>query len=233
MTTAARTPATMTARPSTAASVLAVFAAAATTVLLGVAVVPIVAIEVAGLLTVAGGLSLRRRDWSLLGTGLAAVGAGACAVAVGVATASASGLSELLWVVPGVLGVVLLGLAVVPLRGSGTRWLVKVGAGGVFLSVGMAGLFQVAPLGTLLLAMAGTIVAWDAGEHAIDVGRQLGRTTSTWRLDVSHVGATAVVGGVGVLVGHSVAGMQAGKLSLSAFALLFLALLALTLALHR
>jgi hypothetical protein len=103
----------------------------------------------------------------------------------------------------------------------------------VFLSVGLAGLFQEAPLGALLIAMGGTIVAWDAAEHAIDVGRQLGRGATTWRLDASHVGASAVVGGIGVFVAHGVAGMRAGATSLSSLALLFLALLVLTIALHR
>lgn len=228
-----RRPATMTARPSIVASVLAVGAAAATVVTIGVGFVPVVAIELAGVLAVAGGLAHYRRGGTATGMGIAVAGGSAVAVAIGLAVAGTSGVSELLWVVPGVVGVALVGLAVAPLRGSGTRWLVKAGTGGLLLSVGLVGLFRAPPLGTLLLAMAGTVLAWDAGEHAIDVGRQLGRTTSTWRLDAAHVGATAAVGVVSVMTGHAVAGIRAGKLSLSAYALLFLALLGLTLALHR
>lgn len=233
MTVATQRPATMTARPSIAASLLAIGAGTSVAVLLGVEPVPVLLVAIAGIGLVAGGLALRRRDYAIAGSAVAILGAAACVAAVGLAATSAGDTSELLWTVPGVTGVVLLGLAVAPVRGSGSRWLVKTGAGAVFLSVVLAGLFRVAPLGTLLLAMVATVVSWDAGEHAIDVGRQLGRNASTWRLDVSHVGATAAVGVVGVLAGHAIAGMQAGELSLAAFALLGLALLALTLALHR
>lgn len=233
MSTAEATPATMTARPSITASVLAVAAAVVTVVLLGVGFVPVVAVGLAGLGLVTAGSSLRLRGWSIPGVLLSIVGVVAGLGSVGLAAARAGGFTAILWTVPGALGIVLLGLAVVPLKGSGTRWLVKAGSGGLFLSVVLAGLFRAAPVGTLLIAMAGTVVAWDAGEHAIDVGRQLGRGARTRRLDVAHVGATVVVGGVGVLVGHAVDGMQAGELSLSAFAVLFLALIALTVALHR
>lgn len=233
MTVATQRPATMTARPSIAASLLAIGAGTSVAVLLGVEPIPVLLVALAGIGLVAGGLALRRRDYGIAGSAVTLLGAGASVVAVALAAASAGDTSELLWAVPGVAGIVLLGLAVAPVRGSGTRWLVKAGAGAVFLSVALAGLFRVAPPGTLLLAMVATVLSWDAGEHAIDVGRQLGRNASTWRLDVAHVGATAAVGVVGVLAGHAIAGMQAGELSLAAFALLGLALLALTLALHR
>lgn len=227
-------PATMTARPSITASTLAIGAAVITVVQLGVGFVPVVAVCLGGLGLVTAGSSLRLRGWSIPGLVLSVVGVAVGLGAVGFAGVRAAGeFSTILWTVPGVLGIVLLGLAVVPLRGSGTRWLVKAGAGALFLSVILAGLFRAAPVGTLLVAMAGTVVAWDAGEHAIDVGRQLGRGARTRRLDMAHVGATIVVGGVAVLVGHAVDGMQAGELSLSAFAVLFLALIALTVALHR
>lgn len=232
-TAAARSPATMTARPSIPASLLAIGASLAVTVLLGIALVPIVVLALAGVTMVAGGMALRRRGYSMVGSGLALAGGAVGVAAVGLAGMQAGDTSELLWTVPGVLGVVLLGLAVTPLRGSGMRWLVKAGAGGLFVSVVLAGLFQAAPFGTLLVALAGTIVAWDAGEHAIDVGRQLGRSASTWRLDVSHVGATAAVGVVGVLAGHFITDLQAGDMSLASFLLLGVALVALTLALHR
>ena len=228
-----QSPATMTARPSIPASLLAVGAALTTLWLLGIDIVPVLATVVVALGLVAAGLALKRRGTALTGTILAVVGAVTSLVAIALAVAESNGLGELLWVLAGVLGVTLLGFALVPVRGSGTRWLVKAGAGGVFLAVLVAGLFRDATFGSLLLAMVGTVLAWDAGEHAIDVGRQLGRTTSTWRLDLAHVGATAAVGLGGVLAAHVAAGIRTGGLSLSAYAVLFVALVALTLALHR
>ena len=227
-----QSPATMTARPSIPASLLSIGAALTTLWLLGIDLVPVLATVVA-LGLVAAGLALKRRGTALPGTTLAVVGAGTSLVAIALAVAESNGLGELLWVLAGVLGVTLLGFALAPVRGSGTRWLVKAGAGGVFLAVLVAGLFRDATFGSLLFAMVGTVLAWDAGEHAIDVGRQLGRTTSTWRLDLAHVGATAAVGLGGVLAAHVAAGIRTGGLSPSAYAVLFVALVALTLALHR
>lgn len=50
------------------------------------------------------------------------------------------------------------------------------------------------PVEPLLLGSASAVLAWDAGERAITVGEQLGRTASTARIELLHATATAFVG---------------------------------------
>lgn len=58
---------------------------------------------------------------------------------------------------------------------------------------GLAG----APPEPVLVAAAGTVVAWDVGEHALVLGDQLGRTARTDRAELVHAAASASVAAVG------------------------------------
>jgi len=89
---------------------------------------------------------------------------------------------------PAMLGVAVLAAALVPVRGTGSRSLVKLGVGFVFCSVLLAGFFQSVNPDHLLGATAASVVAWNAGEQAIGLGEQLGRSATTWRLELVHVG---------------------------------------------
>ena len=148
------------------------------------------------------------------------------------AVAQTSGLDGLLVSIPGVLGIAAVTLGLAPLRSEGSRALVKLGAGLVFIAVLGAGLFRLVAPGTLLIATAGVVVVWDAGDRAISLGEQLGRVARTRRLEAVRAGGTLLVGGVAVVLAPVVGGLGSPGLPLAALAALLVAVLLLTAALH-
>jgi hypothetical protein len=193
---------------------------------------PALAAEVGGLAVLALGATLFRRGYRLLGGAAAALGGIGAVGAAGIAVTTAGPLAAVIVTLPGAVGVLALAAAVIPLRGSGSRWLGKLGAGAAFVAVLAAGLFQLVTLRTLLAAGVGTVVAWDAGERAINVGDQLGRLASTRRLEAVRAGGSLLVGAVAVGLGTVAAGVGSPGLPLSALAGLLVAVLLLTAALH-
>jgi hypothetical protein len=109
--------------------------------------------------------------------------------------------------VPGLLGLILLTSGTV--RGTGS--LVTVGACGLGIAILVAGLGGTDPV-LLLVGTAGTVLAWDAGIQAIDLGTMLGREANTSRALVVHVAAStiiaAMIAGIGYAVFHIVSGGQ-------------------------
>ncbi|MFC7079190.1 DUF7519 family protein [Halorussus caseinilyticus] len=171
-----------------------------------------------------------RRFLSLLALG---VGGVVALLGVPAGAVMAGDLPGILRALPGLLGVFLLGVGLVPLRGRGSRRLVKLGAGLVLVGVLVAGIFRAVPAGTLVAGAAVAVVGWDIGEHAINVGEQLGRAASTWRTEGVHAVGAGVVGGGAVLTGELVDGVGSTGLSLPALALLVLAIVLLSVALHE
>lgn len=221
-------------RPTATSSVVSVLVAA-----LAVGLVvpttrpwPLLALELLGVGAVAGGFSLFRRGYTISGGCVTLLGCAGALGAVAFALSTAQGFAGLIVTIPGVVGVFVLGLALVPVRGSGSRTLVKVGTGAAFVAVLAAGLFRLAPLRTLLVAGTGTVVAWDAGERAINVGEQLGRVAATRRTEAVHAVGSLLVGGVAVGTGSVVAGVGSPGLPLAALAALLVSVLLLTAALH-
>jgi len=101
-------------------------------------------------------------------------------------------------------GAAVLGLVVLPigvLRGS--RLLHRLGAAALFSGVLLAGAAGTPPV-TMLVAAGAAVVAWDAGEHGLGLGRQLGTAATMGRSQVVHTGATVVVGMVVAGVGYGV-----------------------------
>jgi hypothetical protein len=190
------------------------------------------AVELVGIAVFAGGVSLSRRSYRLSGVVVAVLGSVTALGAAAFALSLIRGLAGLIVTVPGVVGVPLLALALVPVYGSGSRTLVKAGTGAVFVAVLAAGLFRYVSLQTLLVAGVGTIVAWDLAERAINVGEQLGRVAETRRLEAVHGVGSGLVGSVAVGSGVVVAGVGSSGLPLSALAALLVAVLLLTAALH-
>lgn len=220
-------------RPTRVSAALAVLSVAVGAVLVAGTDGTAVGVVLAGLVATAVGDELRsreRRTPSLLavGTGLA-LGLGG--VAGGVALAD--GFPDALRALPPLVGVLAFGLGVVPLRGDGSRTLVKLGAGFVLAGVLVAGIFRAVPTGTLVAGAVAAVVGWDLGEHAINVGEQLGRAASTWRTEGVHAVSSVLVGGAAVLAADLVDGAGSVGLSLPALALLVLAVVLFSVALHE
>ncbi|MFC7046701.1 hypothetical protein ACFQH6_15970 [Halobacteriaceae archaeon GCM10025711] len=188
--------------------------------------------EVVGLAVFGVGAELRANGWSWTGLAVALAGLAVVPVAMLLGVQRLPGSGSVIQAVPGLLGVAVLALGVFPLRDEdGSRRLVKAGAAFLFVNVLVGGIFQVAPLGTMLAAGAATVLAWDAGEQAINVSEHLGRAGRTWTVETAHAGGTLFAGGVAVLAGQSV-GDLGGSLTLAQFALLVVAVILLTVALH-
>lgn len=109
--------------------------------------------------------------------------------------------------VPGLFG--LLFLVVGTAREIGS--LVTIGAGSFVIAILVAGIAGTSPV-FLLIATSATVLAWDTGIQAIDLGTMLGRKANTSRPLVVHSAAStaiaAIVSGLGYAVYHIVSGSQ-------------------------
>ncbi|MFD1647184.1 DUF7519 family protein [Haloarchaeobius litoreus] len=140
-------------------------------------------------------------------------------------------------VVAALAGVATLGLATVGVALLAAGVWRRVGAAVTFGALGL--LFAVllagtvlAPLPTLLGGL-GAMVAWDAGQHASELDRQLAPESPTRAVELRHLGHSLVVGAVGVGVAYggylfAVGGFEAGSA-----ALLFVGCVALLVAFGR
>ncbi|WP_458187828.1 DUF7519 family protein [Haladaptatus sp. NG-WS-4] len=216
-------------RPTRLASALAVAVALVAMSKLGASSLTL-GLEAVGVAALAGGFGLWRREWRLTVGLVSLVGVAGVGGAFGVVVSNVAGLSGLIRYVPGLLGVLV--LALVPVRGTGSRSLVKAGTALVFLAVLASGIFNAAPLGALLLAGAATVVAWDAGEHAINLGEHLGRGADARENELVHVVGTGLVAVVAVEVPKFSGGVGLDGLSLGSLALLLVAVVLLAVALH-
>jgi hypothetical protein len=220
-------------RPTLTSSVLAVSAALVVVAVLAPSdALAGLGVEFVGLAVVVAGTALTRRGHRVAGSVVAAVGVATALGGVAAAAATTNGFDELLVALPGACGVAVLGVALAPVRGGGSRTAVKLGTGLVYVSVLAAGLFRLAPLQTLLVATVGTVVAWDAGDRAIVLGKQVGRVARTRRLEAVRSGTGLLVGALAVVVAPVVVGAGTSGLPLSALAALLVAVLLLTAALH-
>jgi hypothetical protein len=109
--------------------------------------------------------------------------------------------------VPGLFGLLFLVGGTARERAS----LVTIGAGGLVIAILIAGLAGAGPV-PLLIATAATVLAWDAGTQAIDLGTMLGRKADTSRPLLVHSAAStaiaATVSGLGYAIYHIVSGGQ-------------------------
>lgn len=75
----------------------------------------------------------------------------------------------------------------------GSRRAVTIGCGAALAGL-LAGGIQGVPPVPMLASVTATVLAWDAGHHAIGIGDQLGREAATARAELPHVGGTVLVG---------------------------------------
>jgi len=134
--------------------------------------------------------SVERRPARLSG----ALGVGAALLAV-LATAAYSTTAGL----AGLAGLLVLLTGVV----AGVRRGVTLGAVVLLVGVLYAGLAGM-PAAVLLVGVGATVLAWDLGGFAIDLGAQLGREANTRRVEAVHATASAAVAAAAAGVGYGV-----------------------------
>ncbi|WP_435362185.1 DUF7519 family protein [Haloarchaeobius sp. DFWS5] len=229
------TPITVTHRPtavSTAASVLAVVTVS---FLLGTATdttFPVIVGSV-GVVITALALWIASHDEFAIGLVVGLIGLPVALAGVALAWAGVGRLTVTLALAPTILGGLLVAAAVIPRSGTGSRLLLKVGAAVVMVGILVAGITKQVSFGELLLAGVVLVFAWDAGENAMNVGEQLGREPKTWPVEAAHLCGTAIVGAVTIGLGQVTKGLGTPGLPLGQFALLLVAVVVLTAALHE
>jgi len=135
--------------------------------------------------------------------------------------------------VPGLVGIALLGLGLRPLRGRFARRFVSAGLAAMVVGVGLVGIFEGAGPLRLLGATAAAIAAWDVAEHGISLGEQLRTDAETRSVELLHTGATSAYGAVTVVVALIIYDYGATGLSLGALVLLLGAAVTLLALLYR
>jgi len=119
----------------------------------------------------------------------------------------------------------------VGLRREG-RTAVSGGASALFLGV-VAGAVGGAPVLVTLFGVVSSVLAWETGQRAIDIGIQLGRGAETDRLELRRLATNGVVGLLTGSGGYLVYLLGASGQPLSALVLVLLAVLVLFVTLRR
>lgn len=192
---------------------------------LGIAVVGVVAIAV--------GLEAAHRGHVLLGV---VVGSGGTAGVLGGlvwALFRTVGVAPRLELVPGIVGLAVLGLGVGSAIPGRERSLVSAGTGLILLGVFVSGLLYDASVVALLAGTAAVVVAWDCGEQAINLGEQVGREARTWPVELVHGAGGVVVGGTAVILAVVVEGVGVSGLPLAGLSVLLGAGVVLSAALYN
>jgi len=222
-------------RPTALSSALAVLAVAGTAALVGTerSVRLGLGVELVGLLVVWLGFAGLRRDHRALGAATTVLGAGVVLAGLAIPVVGLSDPTALVDAVPGLLGVAVVGTALAPLYGSGSRWVLRGGVGLAFVAVLASAVVQETAVGGGILAATCCVVGWDLGENAITLGRQLGRSARTYGTELTHAAGTAAVGVVGVELLRVVADVRPPGASLETLVVLVLATLLLVVALYE
>lgn len=184
-----------------------------------------------GLLVLVGGLRLRRR--SPLGYAVV-LGGGILALAGFVLPLRHSLPTQLLLErYAGMIGLVLYALGIGAFKRGLERRFVTAGVAFLFAGILVTGVFQGTETTGMLAATVACVVAWDAGEQAINLGEHVGTASTAWSAELTHVGATTVVGIAAIAVTLGVHSLDVTGLPLSALlTLLAAALLSLAALYH-
>lgn len=164
-----------------------------------------------------GGVTGARADDHRVDHGPARITA-AASVGAALLTAVAVGWYSADALLVGVAGVAL------TLGGLGLRRRVGIVAGALVLVAGvLLGGVRGAPTWSLLVGIAGALVAWDAGETALGLGRQLGRAAPATRLELVHLAGGLAVATLSAGVGYAVYRVATGGQPVAALLALLLA----------
>lgn len=175
-----------------------------------------------GILGFGLGMELWRRQQRFVGGCMTLLGFGVVAYGLLHVTVGLASISHRLVLLSGILGLVVLAIALVPARQWYTRGFVIVGAGLLYTSVLVSGLLQTVAIDRLLVAGAATVVVWDMADRGVTLGRQVGRDARTGRLTGLHLAVSAFV--LGVMVILAVGLLRVVRVGLSFTALMLLLL---------
>lgn len=153
-----------------------------------------VLVEAVGLALLVFGSMAYRRHRRLIGATSAVVGAGIALSAVGLGWIRAGGMSAQLELFPGMVGLVFLAVGVSAVQPRWERGFIMAGTAGLLVGVLTSGVVHGAPLASLLGATVATVVAWDTGEQAINLGEQVGSRAVSWSAELAHGVGSAFVG---------------------------------------
>lgn len=222
-------------RPAVPGAVLAVLSGAVAVALLLDAAAQWQALgaELAGLALCGVGYAAWQRRDPALGAAVGLAGVALLAAGFFLAVTGPETATERVELLPGLVGLAILGAALLPIREGRERTLVTVGTALLFVGVVASGVFRGSPLLALLAASVATVVAWDAGEQAVSLGRQVGRQAATARAVAAHSGGTVLAGAVVVLAALGVYRLDVTGLSLTALVALLAAAFVLILSLRN
>ena len=162
------------------------------------------------------------------GAPLAAAGGLGVLAAIRHGIAAATETTHVIEWLPGAIGLVLLASAFLPVGGRWRR--IRVGAGAVAVGVGLVASGVVRGAGSiqLLAGLVLTVVAWDAAEHAVGLGEQVGRPGANASVLGVHSAWTLGVGGLGVAAAIGVSALEVTGLPILGVGLLLAATVAIT-----
>ncbi len=225
-----RSPDTGPAFPGSAVAVVAALSAAASLASdpLQFAVVAVDGVGAGALLL---GAYLRFRGRRLAGSIALAAGFGTVVVAAGLAVVYPAGLVTRLALVLGTVGPGALAVGLVPLRRSWAGRLVALATALLVGAVAVQGFLAATGRVSLLVALVGAVVAWDAADHAVRLGADVGRGAATAGVSTTHLVGSLAVGLVAVVAAVGLYGVGPSSVPLVSVVALFAAAFALLAAL--
>lgn len=184
-----------------------------------------------GLVLLVGGLHSRRQ--SPAGYVLAAIGGVIALTGFVLPLRHSLPTQLLLELYAGLIGLGLYALGIGALKKGLERQFVTAGVAFLFAGVLVTGVFQGTDPTMMLAATVACVVAWDAGEQAINLGEHVGTASTAWSAELTHIAGSTLVGVGAIFVTLAIHSLDVTGLPLSALlALLTAALLALAALYH-
>ncbi|QLH78881.1 hypothetical protein HZS55_16985 [Halosimplex rubrum] len=191
----------------------------------------VVAVDAVGTGCLLAGGYLRFRGRRLVAPLALSVGLVTVLVAVGLAVVYPAGLVTKAALVLGTLGPGVLAVGLVPLRRSWAGRLVALATALSVAAVVVRGFLAATGRISLLVALAATILAWDAADHAVGLGADVGRAGATVGASAAHLVGSLAVGVVAVVAATGLYGVGPSSVPLVSVVSLFVAVVVLLAAL--
>lgn len=157
-----------------------------------------VVVEVVGLGLLTVGALGHRSGQRVGGTLFGLAGGSTVLAALGLGWSNVPSAIDQAMLLPGLAGLAVLAAGVLGLRRGWERRLVAAGTGGLLFAVLLCGVGRGAAGVLVLAGAASTVVAWDAGEQAVNLGEQVGARAESWSAELVHSAGSIGVGVVAV-----------------------------------